>query len=213
MTLLLITCGFWVRIKNRGWAWMIVHDGACSHINPKAWVPLLWGLMSGCMYFLSTLSLANTDTMPPTVLIGQVIWMRKVHQTKSWTGAYGAYAFTIGLVPVLSFAGLTMHVLTKAPIVRRALVGLQSEGKGAPTHRRPFIVLHLALFLWCTLVSLSAIPSARMSQKEASLAGSTYRAAIKGLHEAKETGSLSALTQLAPLVEDLSKGITRGITT
>lgn len=46
LTFLAILLAFYFKIRNKGFAWMVVHDGACSHISPKAWIPFFWGLMA-----------------------------------------------------------------------------------------------------------------------------------------------------------------------
>jgi hypothetical protein len=45
LSLLAILLAFYLKIRNKGFRWMIVQDGACTHISPKAWLPLWWGVM------------------------------------------------------------------------------------------------------------------------------------------------------------------------
>lgn len=45
VTFIAILLAFYLNIRRKGFDWMIVHDGACTHISPKAWVPFFWGIM------------------------------------------------------------------------------------------------------------------------------------------------------------------------
>jgi hypothetical protein len=48
VTLIAIVLGFYINIRRKGRAWFIVQDGACTHINPKAWVLGFWLVMCIC---------------------------------------------------------------------------------------------------------------------------------------------------------------------
>lgn len=50
VTLIAIILGFYINIKQKGYSWMIVQDGACTRISPKAWVPFFWGAMCACEF-------------------------------------------------------------------------------------------------------------------------------------------------------------------
>ncbi|KAK9900189.1 hypothetical protein P389DRAFT_165385 [Cystobasidium minutum MCA 4210] len=180
LTLVAIFVGFYIRIKRGGFSWMIVLDGACTHVSPKASVPFFWGLMSA-------------------LLIGQIAWTYRVLNEKIYTGAFSAYSIIVGATPIMSFSCLTLHVWTKAPPFRRFLIRLGNSAKNPPTsllHNRAVILINTGLLLFAVFAGSILIIPGRHGYKSGDMAGATYKAAMQVIDQAKATGNVAGLAGL-----------------
>ncbi|KAK9900190.1 hypothetical protein P389DRAFT_9126 [Cystobasidium minutum MCA 4210] len=186
LTLIAILVGFYVKIKRCGASWMIVEDGACTHVSPKAWVPFFWGLMSA-------------------LLIGQIAWTYRVLHEKFYTGPFTSYSVALAAIPIISFACLTLHVWTKAPPFRRFLIRLGNSAQTPSTSRlqnRAVIFINASLLVFCIFAGAIVAVPARHAYKSGDIAGTTYKAALRIIDQAKASGNVAELAGLTSILAD-----------
>lgn len=179
---------------------MIVLDGACTHVSPKASVPFFWGLMSACKLFWISCQIPILTCLGIfAVLIGQIAWTYRVLNEKIYTGAFSAYSIIVGATPIMSFSCLTLHVWTKAPPFRRFLIRLGNSAKNPPTsllHNRAVILINTGLLLFAVFAGSILIIPGRHGYKSGDMAGATYKAAMQVIDQAKATGNVAGLAGL-----------------
>jgi hypothetical protein len=195
---------------------MIVQDGACTHISPKAWVPFFVGLMAPRTYTCLTISflLANgrlTCTSLRAVLIGQIAWTYMTLTYKKYSGSFTAYSEIVGAIPIISFAGLTLHVLTNAPPLRRFLIRISTGSRGAYTlgYDRAVIFINASLFIWCAFAAGILVLPAKTAYEQGDTAGKVYAAAMDILAKAKPTQDIAALVNLTPIMAQFGELMTQ----
>lgn len=138
----------------------------------------------------------------------QIVWTYRVLKFKSYSGSFVAYSVIVGVIPILSFAGLTLHVLTSTPHLRRFLIGFNSSTSRVPSRKGwvPSVILVNSLLLvWCIFVgAILAIPGRRAYQ-QGELARTTYASAMALIDKAKITGDLAGLAGLNDLMPTFGK--------
>lgn len=118
---------------------------------------------------------------------------------KTYSGSFTAYSMLVGAIPIVSFAGLTLHVLTNAPPLRRFLIQL-SRGSSTLGYDRAVVLLNASLFVWCAFAAGILVLPAKTAYGQGDTAGKVYAAAMDILTKAKATQDVAALVNLTPIM-------------
>lgn len=146
----------------------------------------------------------------PSVLLAQIAWTHITFSTKVYTGSFTSFSIVAGAIPIISFAGLSLHVLTNAPLLRKLLIRFSAGRKDAPAtgrYDRSVILINVSLFVWCVFAGAILCIPGKKAYRQGDMAGKMYEGVIKNLQKAKVTQDIGALAELTPLMSQVGKSI------